>query len=59
MYERNHKDLLYSFGNCIEYLMIMYNGTESPKEYMKKTRYPDNYCANTMYFYMPLKYSHP
>ena len=27
----------YSLGNCIEYLMIMYNGTESQKEYMKKT----------------------
>ena len=55
MYERNHKDLLYSFGNCIEYLMITYNGAESPKEYVKKTQYHDNYCANTMYFYTPLK----
>ena len=58
MYERNHKDLLYSFRNCIEYLMIMYNGTESPKEYMKETQYHDKYCANTVYFYTPLKYSH-
>ena len=28
----NNKDLLYSTGNCIQYLEVTYNGTESKKE---------------------------
>ena len=30
----NNKDLLYSTGNYIQYLVITYNGEESGKEYM-------------------------
>ena len=29
--ERNYKDLLYSTGNCIQYLIITYNEKESEK----------------------------
>ena len=32
--EINNKDLLYNTGNCIQYLVITYNGKESEKEYM-------------------------
>ena len=32
MYKIN-KDLLYSTGNYIQYLVIIYNGKESEKEY--------------------------
>ena len=30
----NNKDLLYSTGNYIQYLVINYNGKESKKEYI-------------------------
>ena len=30
----NYKDLLYSTGNYIQYLIITYNGKESEKEYI-------------------------
>ena len=30
----NKKDLLYSRGNYIQYLVIIYNGRESEREYM-------------------------
>ena len=30
----NNKDLLYSTGNYIQYLVITYNGKESEKEYI-------------------------
>ena len=30
----NHKVLLYSTGNCIQYLVIIYNRIESEKEYI-------------------------
>ena len=33
MYKINNKDLLYSTGNYIQYLVITYNGKESEKEY--------------------------
>ena len=34
VYKINNKDLLYSTGNYIQYLVITYNGKESEKEYM-------------------------
>ena len=33
IYKTDNKDLLYSTGNCIEYLVITYNRKESEKEY--------------------------
>jgi len=33
IYKINNKDLLYSTGNYIHYLVIIYNGKESEKEY--------------------------
>ena len=33
----NKKDLLYSRGNYIQYLVITYNGRESEKQYIYKT----------------------
>ena len=30
----NNKDLLYSTGNYIQYLVIIYNGKESEKDYI-------------------------
>ena len=34
MKSTNNKDLLYSTGNCIQYLVIAYNGKESKKDYL-------------------------
>ena len=34
MYKINNKDLLYSTGNYILYLVIAYNGKEYEKEYI-------------------------
>ena len=34
----NNKDLLYSTGNYIQYLKIVYNGKESEKEYIYITK---------------------
>ena len=33
----NNKDLLYSIGNYIQYLVIIYNGKESKKRYTQKS----------------------
>ena len=35
----NNKDLLYSTGNYIQYLVITYNGKESEAVYLKLTQY--------------------
>ena len=34
MKQVNNKDLLYSTGNYTQYIIIMYNGKESEKEYI-------------------------
>ena len=34
IYKINNKGLLYSTGNYIQYLVIIYNGKESEKEYI-------------------------
>ena len=34
IYKINNKDLLYSTGSYIQYLIITYNGKESEKEYI-------------------------
>ena len=41
IYKINNKDLLYSTGNYIHYLVIIYNGKESEKEYI----YNESHCC--------------
>ena len=43
-YKINNKDLLYSKGNYIQYLVITYNGKESEAVYLKLTQC----CKSTM-----------
>ena len=37
IYNINNKDLLYSTGNCIQYLIKTYNGKKSEKESLDYT----------------------
>ena len=43
MKSTSNKDFLYSTGNCIQYLVITYNGKESKKEYLFEYIYIERY----------------
>ena len=50
-----NKALLYSTGNCIQYLVITYNGKESEKEYKETNHFAEHlkltqHCKSTLYF---------
>ena len=51
----NNKDLLYSTGNCIPYLVITYNGKESEKVYIYSGSEKEHVC---IYRYRYIDHSH-
>ena len=50
---RGNKDLLYSIGNCIQYLVITYNGKEPEKEHIYIYIYTH---THDMYVYVKLNH---
>ena len=51
MYKINNMILLYSTGNYIPYLVIIYNGRESGKEYMHISIYSFISLLDSIYIY--------